>query len=138
MMGLFSGELILRGAYYWRKFCVSKWVGLEIKRDKNTKTTGLNQLKTVNPKIPWAYIQVGLLSERYLRLRFGGWGGGGGGIIFLGWGKYYGELRYLLRSIGFRTDCQVTFEVVTFGGWGSRYFHSEFTKGGGVTLLRKR
>ena len=27
----FFGGLIFGGAYYWREFCVSKWVGLEIK-----------------------------------------------------------------------------------------------------------
>ena len=27
-LGLFSEELIFGGAYYWREFCVSKWVGL--------------------------------------------------------------------------------------------------------------
>ena len=27
LLGLFSGELIFGGAYYWREFCVSKWVG---------------------------------------------------------------------------------------------------------------
>ena len=26
-MGLFSGELIFGGAYYWKEFCDSKWVG---------------------------------------------------------------------------------------------------------------
>ena len=27
-LGLFSGELIFGGAYYWKEFCVSKWVAL--------------------------------------------------------------------------------------------------------------
>ena len=31
LVGLFSGELIFGGAYYWRKFCVSKWFGLDNK-----------------------------------------------------------------------------------------------------------
>ena len=31
LLGLFSGELIFRGAYYWKEFCVSKWVGLDNK-----------------------------------------------------------------------------------------------------------
>ena len=26
LLGLFSGELIFGGAYYWKEFCVSKWV----------------------------------------------------------------------------------------------------------------
>ena len=28
LLGLFSGELIFRGACYWKEFCVSKWVWL--------------------------------------------------------------------------------------------------------------
>ena len=31
LLGLFSGELIFGGAYYWNEFCVSKWVGLDNK-----------------------------------------------------------------------------------------------------------
>ena len=31
LLGLFSGELIFGRAYYWREFCVSKWVGLDSK-----------------------------------------------------------------------------------------------------------
>ena len=31
LLGLFSGELIFGGAYYWKEFCVSKWVGLDKK-----------------------------------------------------------------------------------------------------------
>ena len=31
MLGLFSGELIFGGAYYWKEFCVSKWVRLDNK-----------------------------------------------------------------------------------------------------------
>ena len=31
VLGLFSGELIFEGAYYWRELCVSKWVGLDNK-----------------------------------------------------------------------------------------------------------
>ena len=34
--------------------------------------SGLKQLKTVNSNSPWAYIREGLLSEGYLRLKFGG------------------------------------------------------------------
>ena len=30
-LGLFSGKLIFKGAYYRRKFCVSKWVDLNYK-----------------------------------------------------------------------------------------------------------
>ena len=64
LLGLFSGELIFGGACYWKEFCVSKWVGLD---NKNS----LKQLKTANTNSPWAYIREGLLSEEFLRLRFG-------------------------------------------------------------------
>ena len=30
-LGLFSGELIFGGAYYWKEFCISKSVGLDNK-----------------------------------------------------------------------------------------------------------
>ena len=29
LVGLFSGKIIFGGAYYWREFCISKWVGLD-------------------------------------------------------------------------------------------------------------
>ena len=35
LMGLFSGELIFGGAYYWKEFCVSKWVCLDNKNSLN-------------------------------------------------------------------------------------------------------
>ena len=50
----------------------------------------LKQLKTASINIPWAYIQEGLLSGGFLRLRFGGlifgrayffFVGGGGGLL---------------------------------------------------------
>ena len=31
LLGLFLGELIFGGAYYWKEVCVSKWVGLDNK-----------------------------------------------------------------------------------------------------------
>ena len=74
MLGLFSGEFIFRGVYYWKEFCLSKWVELDN--------------KTASTNSPWAYIWEGLLSEGFLYLRFGGlifgrayffFGGGGGG-----------------------------------------------------------
>ena len=74
MLGLFSGELIFGGAYYGKEFCISKWVGFD-----NTTASTYN---------PWAYIWESLLSEGFLRLRFGGlifgrafFFGGGGGVI---------------------------------------------------------
>ena len=58
MPGLFSGELIFGGAFYWKEVCVLKWVGL----DNDTASTNST----------WAYIWEGLLSEGFLRPRFGG------------------------------------------------------------------
>ena len=31
LVGLFSGDLIFGGAYYWKEFCISKWIGLDNK-----------------------------------------------------------------------------------------------------------
>ena len=93
LLGLFSGELIFRGAYYWKELRVSKWVWLD---NKNS----LKQLKTASTNSPWAYIREGLLSEGFLRLRFGGLifgrayffvgGGGGGGGLSEFYGIYTG------------------------------------------------
>ena len=47
LLGLFLGELIFGGAYYWREFCISKWVWF-VKRNNNSNS-------------PWAYIREGLL-----------------------------------------------------------------------------
>ena len=33
LLGLFWGELIFGGAYYWKEFCGSKWVGLDNKNN---------------------------------------------------------------------------------------------------------
>ena len=33
-VSLISGELIFRGAYYWKEFCISKWVGLDNKNSQ--------------------------------------------------------------------------------------------------------
>ena len=59
-MGLFSGEPIFGGAYYWNEFCVSKWVGLDNKNNLKYKDNSLKQLETANPNSPWAYIREGL------------------------------------------------------------------------------
>ena len=75
---LFSGELIFGGAYYWKEFCVSKWVGLDNKNGLKHYENSLKQLKTASTNSPWPYIREGLLSEGFLRLRFWGayfWGG---------------------------------------------------------------
>ena len=31
LLGFCSGKLIFGGAYYWREFCISKWVGIDNK-----------------------------------------------------------------------------------------------------------
>ena len=89
MLGLFSGQLIFGGAYYWKEFCVSKLLGLNNKNSLKDYENSLKQLKTASTNSPWAYIREGLLWEGYLRLRFRGliygnayyflFGGGGGG-----------------------------------------------------------
>ena len=33
-LGLFWGELIFEGAYYWREFCVSNWAELDNKLEQ--------------------------------------------------------------------------------------------------------
>ena len=81
LLGLFAGELVFGGAYYWKEFWVSKWVGL------HNKTASTNS--------PCAYIWEGLLSEGFLRLRFAGGGLFSGGLIFLGGGAYYRNLTVL-------------------------------------------
>ena len=58
LLGLLSVEPIFGGAYYWKEFCVSKWVGFD------NKTPSTNS--------PWAYIWEGFLSEGFLHPRFGG------------------------------------------------------------------
>ena len=45
MLGLFSGELVFGGAYYWTEVC--------LKHHENS----LKQLKTANTTSPWAYIR---------------------------------------------------------------------------------
>ena len=84
-MDVFSGELIFGGAYYGKKFCVSKWVGLDNKNNLKHYENSLKQLKTASTNSPWAYIREGLLLEGFLRLRFGG-------LVFgraYFWGYYY-------------------------------------------------
>ena len=43
-MYLFSRELIFLGAYYWKEFCVSKWVGLVNKNSLKHYKNSINQL----------------------------------------------------------------------------------------------
>ena len=92
MLGLFSGELIFGGAYYRKEFCVSKWVGLD------NKTTSTNS--------PWAYIWEGLLSEGFLRLRFGG-------LIF-GRAYFLGGLHVLSEFYGILTGTFYPIQIFQF------------------------
>ena len=99
MLGLFSGELIFGGAYYWKKFCVSKWVGLDNKKSLKQYENSLKQLKTAIANTPWAYIRKGLLVEGLLHLRFEGLFSGG--RIF--GGAYYRNFTVFLKiTIGSR------------------------------------
>ena len=68
LLGLFSGELIFGGAYYWKEFCVTKWVGLGNKNSLKHYENGLKQLKTASTNSPWAYFREGLfLGGAYYR-----------------------------------------------------------------------
>ena len=69
---LIFGELFFGGAYYWKECCDSKWVGLDNKNGLKHKDNNIKRFKTANSNSPRAYIWEGLLSEGYLRLRFGG------------------------------------------------------------------
>ena len=44
LVGLFSGELIFGGAYYWNEICVSKWVGPDGKKRLKHYENSLKQL----------------------------------------------------------------------------------------------
>ena len=107
--GLFAG-LIFGGAFYWKEFCVSKWVGLDNKNSLKRYKNSLKQLKTANTNSQWAYILEGLLSEGFLRLRFGGvyfWEG-----LFLE-GLIIGMLGYLpLAHLGPTSPSEYTTKVV--------------------------
>ena len=58
LVSLFSGVLYLGGLIVGGNLTFQNGLGLTI--------------KTPNSNSPWAYIREGLLSEEYLRLRFGG------------------------------------------------------------------
>ena len=104
LRGVFSGELIFGGAYYWREF----GLGLTI--------------KVASTNSPWAYLREGLLSEGFVRLRFGG-------LIFCGayffWGGGEGEaiaeiLRYInsvdkILKLGHSNERYVASAVLCFG-----------------------
>ena len=68
LLGLFSGELLFAGAYYWKAFCISKWVGIDN--------------KTASTNSPWAYIRGRVIIGGIFASQI--WGayfkvGGGGG-----------------------------------------------------------
>ena len=76
----FQGSLFSQGLIIGRNFAFQNGLGLTI--------------KTANSNSPWAYIREGLLSEGYLRLRFGAYFQEG---LFLG-GLIIRILQYLVRS----------------------------------------
>ena len=92
MLGLVLGELTFGGAYYWREFCISKWVGFDNKNSLKHKDNSLKQLETANPNNPWACVQGGSLLEGLLCLRFGAYFREG---LFLG-GTYYRNLTVFI------------------------------------------
>ena len=80
MLGLFWGELIFGGAYNWKEFCVSKWVGLDNKNSLKHYENSLKELALTGyglilggliigrifaSEIWGAYFREGLLSEFY-------------------------------------------------------------------------
>ena len=83
MLGLLSGELIFGGAYYWKEFCLSKWVGLDNKNCLKDEDNSPKQLKTASTNSPWAYVREGLFILIYvfiyLFIYFAFFVGGGGG-----------------------------------------------------------
>ena len=94
LLGLFLGEIIFGGVYYWKELCVSNWVGFDnknsLKHYENNKTASTNS--------PWAYIQEGLLLEGFLHLRFEGHFREG---LFLGGSllsEFYGSLIHYLQK----------------------------------------
>ena len=81
-MGLFWGELIFGGLIIGGNFAFQNGLDLTI--------------KTANSYSPWAYIREGLLSEGFLRLRFGE-------LIFRRayfWGAYYRNFTVFWSEIG--------------------------------------
>ena len=58
MLGYFRGSLFSEGLIIKRNFAFQNGLGLTI--------------KTASTNNPWAYVREGLLSEGFVRLRFGG------------------------------------------------------------------
>ena len=86
------GYICLKGCFAGLIFGEENRLGLT--GNKNSLKHYENSLKkliTANTNSPRAYIREGLLSEGFLRLRFGG---GGGGALFLGGllSEFYGMI----------------------------------------------
>ena len=62
LLGLFLGELIFGGAYYWKEFCVAKWFGLDNKNNLKQYENSLKHLKTASTNSPWAHNQEDLIN----------------------------------------------------------------------------
>ena len=108
MLGLFSGELIFGGAYYWKEFWVSKWIGCGNKNSLKHYDS-LEQLKTASTNSPWAYRREGLLWDVYLRLRFGGLFSGG--LIF---GRRDGVFSVFYSNVQLSTGITISQNPTTF------------------------
>ena len=95
LLGSFAGELIFGRAYYWKEFCVSKWVGLDNKNSLKPYENCLKHLKTASTNSPWAYISGELIIGRIFASEI--WGGGSyfREGLFLG-GLIIRILRYLI------------------------------------------
>ena len=83
MLGLFSGEFIFGGAYYWKEVCISKWVGLVNKNSLKHYENSQKQLALTGYglKFERAYYRKDFASEIlgsyfWLGLFFGGEEGG--------------------------------------------------------------
>ena len=94
LLGFFSGQLIFGGAYYWKEFCVSKWVGLDKNSLKQYKNSLKQPILTVHgPIFGRAYYRKDFASQ----LLFGGGGYFREGL-FVG-GLVIGILRYIIIPI---------------------------------------
>ena len=100
LLGLLSGEFIFGGAYYWKEFCVSKGVGLDSKNSLKYEDNSLKQLETAGTNSPRAYIREGLLSQGFLRVRFGGGGVFSGGLLLLLFFYFYFYYHYYYFFFG--------------------------------------
>ena len=67
LLGSFWGELIFGGAYYWKEFCISRWVGLDNKNSLKHFENSLKQLKTASTSSPRASggLIIGILQYLY-------------------------------------------------------------------------